>query len=176
MASLFPVILAILLHLSSSTVHSQLPAFSPFWLAGPPGFQDGFLFPRIHTYPLRRVYYKYGVLLWSQISRDNTFQYLSYLLHLVMHVTIYFSGRYPIGFDFISEIWAELEPHFKVTSPLWHLPFCIKTHECNYISKKWQKISLGRKSWSRPNPPYISPHVTSGEDMKFLEVHTVRSA
>ncbi len=58
-ASLSPALVSMLLRLLSSAVWSQLPAISPFWRAGPPGFQDGSPFPRIHAHSPLIVRYKH---------------------------------------------------------------------------------------------------------------------
>ncbi len=39
---------------------ANCPPFPPPGGPGPPGFQDGFLFPKIHTYPLHTVCYRYN--------------------------------------------------------------------------------------------------------------------
>jgi hypothetical protein len=63
-ASPSPVPVAILLRPFTSAVWSQLSPPSPFWRAGPPGFQNGSLFPRIHSHSLPAVRY---ILLYTII-------------------------------------------------------------------------------------------------------------
>jgi hypothetical protein len=65
-----------LLHLWPSCYASSPPLsaancqpFSPPGGPGPPGFQDGSLFPRIHTHPLPTVRYKYIFLDFTALRR-----------------------------------------------------------------------------------------------------------
>jgi hypothetical protein len=84
-ASLSPAPSAIPVCLSFSAVWSQLPDFSLSWQAGSPGFQDGLLFPRIHTHPLPSVGYSYYLSvnsyhLWVTLKTEEYSQCTIYTL------------------------------------------------------------------------------------------------
>ncbi len=64
---LWPSCYSLLLHCPEPTA-----SLSPSWWAGPPSFQDGSLFPRIHTHPLPNVRYKNYVKSWCCLVLGQT--------------------------------------------------------------------------------------------------------
>jgi hypothetical protein len=96
----------------SSAVWSQLPPFSSFWRAGPPGFQDGPLFPRIHTHPLPAVHYiyKHACILQCCDSKSS-YNKIAYCLYTLYNkITEYYRIIY---------IGSSTHTH---SPPLSHLP------------------------------------------------------
>ncbi len=105
---------------------ANCPPFPPSWWAGPPGSQDGFLFPRIHTYPLHTV--RYSII--SRIGYEFVYSRLVLALCRSRELLISLYGNLSVLLLLQVDSYSNDQKFFGAVwqvplKPIWHwLPCC----------------------------------------------------